>query len=92
MTSKTASLPSVRVDSELRQAAEEALRPGETLTSLIETAMRQTINSRRAQDEFIARGLLSANEAHERGRYHDASRVHAGLQQRLDARRKALGG
>jgi predicted transcriptional regulator len=87
---KPATFPSLRVDAELREAAENALREGETLTSLIETAVRETIHRRRAQDEFIARGLRSSEEAQRSGRYHAAPKVHAELQRRLDARRKKV--
>jgi len=87
---KTATFPSLRVEPELREAAESVLRDGETLTSLIETAMRETIQRRRLQDEFVARGLRSADEARRSGIYHDAAEVHAEMQGRLDARRKQL--
>lgn len=66
------------------------LREGETLTSLIETAMRETVHRRRAQDEFLARGLRSSEEARRTGIHHSAPKVHAELQQRLDARRKKV--
>jgi len=87
---KTATFPSLRVEPELREAAESVLRDGETLTSLIETAMRETIQRRRLQDEFVARGLRSADEARRSGIHHDAAEVHAEMQGRLDARRKQL--
>ena len=87
---KTATFPSLRVEPELREAAESVLREGETLTSLIETAMRETIQRRRAQDEFLARGLRSSEAAKRSGVYHPATAVHAELQVRLDARRKKV--
>jgi hypothetical protein len=87
---KTATFPSVRVDQQLRDAAEGVLRKGETLTSLLETAMRETIQRRQAQDEFVARGLRARDNARESGTYHVASEVHAELRQRLDARRKQV--
>lgn len=46
----------------------------------------------RAQEEFIARGLLSREDARRTGKYHRAATVHDELQQRLDARRKAVVG
>jgi hypothetical protein len=85
---KSATLPSLRVEPELREAAQSVLREGETLTSLIETAMRETIQRRRAQDEFLARGLRSKQDAQRTGAYYPASKVHAELQRRLDSRRK----
>jgi hypothetical protein len=87
---KTATLPSLRVEPDLREAAESVLRQGETLTSLIETAVRETIHKRRVQDEFIARGLRSSEDAKHTGIYHPASEVHAELQRRLEAKRKQL--
>lgn len=87
---KTASFPSLRVEPELRDAARSVLRDGETLTSLIETAVRETIERRRAQAEFIARGLRSRDDAERTGVYHSAESVHLEMQRRLDARRKAV--
>ena len=87
---KTTTFPSLRVDAELREAAESVLRQGETLTSLIETAVRETIHRRRVQDEFLARGLSSSEDAKCSGVYHAATAVHAQLQRRLDARRKRV--
>lgn len=87
---KTSSFPSLRVEPELREAAESVLRVGETLSSLIETSMRETIQRRRVQEEFIARGLRSRKDAERTGVYHSAESVHSELQQRLDARRKAV--
>ena len=87
---KTATLPSLRVEPQLRAAAESVLREGETLTSLIETAMRETIARRRTQDEFLARGLRAAQDAKQTGIYYTAEAVHDELAQRLDARRKQV--
>lgn len=87
---KTATFPSLRVDPELRDAAESVLHEGETLTGLIETAVREAIQRRRLRVEFLARGLRSAEEARHSGSYHDAAAVHDELQTRLDARRKQV--
>jgi len=87
---KTATFPSLRVEASLREAAESVLREGETLSSLIETAMRETIQRRRTQSEFLSRGLQSSADAKRTGIYHPAAEVHAELQQRLDARRKQV--
>ena len=87
---KTATFPSLRVDAELREAAESVLQEGETLSSLIETAVRETIQRRRVQAEFLARGLRSDKDAKRTGVYHPAAAVHAELQKRLDARRKKV--
>lgn len=87
---KTATFPSLRVEPELREAAESVLREGETLSSLIETAMRETIERRRVQAEFLARGLRAGEDAQRSGSWHPARAVHAELQRRLDSRRKKV--
>nr|WP_315238261.1 YlcI/YnfO family protein [uncultured Albidiferax sp.] len=87
---KTTSFPSVRVDAALREAAQQVLREGETLSSLMETAVRETIQRRVAQAEFLARGLQSSADAQRSGSYHAASDVHAEMQRRLDGRRKQV--
>jgi hypothetical protein len=87
---KTATFPSLRVEPELREAAESVLRDGETLTSMIETSVRETIQRRRVEEEFIARGLRARDEAKRTGVHHSAASVHSELQQRLDARRKSV--
>jgi len=87
---KTSSFPSLRVEPELREAAESVLHEGETLTSLIETSVRETIQRRRQQEEFIARGLRAREETQRTGITHAAEAVHSELQRRLDARRKSL--
>ena len=58
--------------------------------SVIETSVRETIERRRAQDEFIARGLRARADAERTGTLHSAESVHTELQRRLDARRKAV--
>jgi hypothetical protein len=87
---KTATFPSLRVEPALRDAAESVLREGETLTSLIETSVRETIQRRRLQHEFMARGLRAREEVQRTGVTHSAAAVHSELQRRLDARRKSV--
>ena len=89
-TMTSAALPFLRDNVELRESAESVLREGETLISLVETAVRDLIQRRRAQDEFIARGLRSAEEAQRTGVYHSAADVHDELQRRLDDRRRRV--
>jgi len=87
---KSSSFPSLRVEPELREAAESVLRDGETRTSLIETSVRETIQRRRDREEFMARGLRSRDDAQHTGVYHSAESVHSELQRRLDERRKLV--
>lgn len=60
---KTATLPSLRVEPELRDAAESVLQAGETLSSFVETAVREQVQLRRQREAFIARGLAALGEA-----------------------------
>ena len=72
---KTATMPALRVQPELRQAAEEMLRPGETLSAFVEDAVRRNVELRRTQQEFIARGLASRDAAKKSGVYFSAEEV-----------------
>jgi len=66
---KTATFPSLRVEPELREAAEDVLQEGESLSSFVEQSIRESIERRMAQREFIARGLRSRDEASRTGAY-----------------------
>ncbi len=72
---KTASIPSLRVNPELRHAAESVLQDGETLSSFVEQSLRSNIERRRFQQEFVARGLASRDEARRTGEYIPAENV-----------------
>ena len=80
---KTATFPSLRVEPELRDAAESVLQDGETLSGFIEASVRETIERRRTRAEFIARGMASREKAKRTGVYFAADRVHAELGQML---------
>ncbi len=64
---KTATLPPLRVEPELRQQALRELRGEETLSSFVEEAVREHVERRRLQREFLARGLASAKRAKRTG-------------------------
>lgn len=72
---KTASIPSLRVDPELRHAAESVLQNGESLSSFVEQSIRANIQQRRVRQEFITRGLASRDEARLTGEYFPAEDV-----------------
>jgi len=76
---KSATLPTLRVDPELRQAAKAVLRKGESLSSFMEQSLRDEVDRRRMQAGFIARGLASRDEARWAGEYYEADTVHAEL-------------
>lgn len=85
---KSASLPSLRVDPALREAAEAVLQEGETLSSFVEHSVRAQVNQRQQQEAFIERGLASRDSAKASDHYIDAKDVLAGLQSQLDKARK----
>ena len=74
------------------EAAEAVLQEGETLSGLIETAVRETVERRRTRAEFIARGLASRDEARRTGVYFSAESVHAELRTMLATARKRVHG
>lgn len=80
---KTAALPPIRVSPETRHQAESLLRDGESLSSFMTEALTQHIEHRQAQDEFIVRGLASAEEAAHTGVYVSAASVLRKLESRL---------
>ena len=87
---KTATLPSLRVDPQLRDAAQSVLNEGESLSAFMESAVRDSIERRRSRAEFVARGLASRDEARDSGVYFAADTVHAELASRLEQARAAL--
>lgn len=78
---KTATIPSLRVEPELRKAAESVLRDGETLSGFVEQSIRENIAHRRMQAEFIARGLAARDQAKSDNEYYSPEQ----LLQELDA-------
>ena len=85
---KTATIPSLRVEPDLRQAAENVLREGETLSNFMETSLRSEIQHRKIQQEFIARGLAAKDEAYQTGEYFSAEAVHEELLSMLNCAEK----
>ena len=52
---KTAVIPQVRVEAELRADLDSVLLPGETLTEFVEASVRRAVEYRRVQTDFAAR-------------------------------------
>lgn len=77
---KSSTIPSLRVEPELRKSAESVLREGETLSSFMKEALKEGIRRRKAQQEFIARGLAAKAEAERSGEYFPADEVLTELQ------------
>ena len=85
---KTATIPSVRVEPELRAEVESLLSEGETVSEFVEASVRATVLRRRNQAEFIARGLRSLDDARSTNDYVDADVIVQTLQRKLDLARK----
>lgn len=75
VTLKTANFPSLRVAPELREAAESVLESGESLSSFVAQSVTLQIRQRRAQRDFIERGLASRDAALQSGEYFSADDV-----------------
>ena len=87
---KTASIPSVRVEPEFRAEVEAVLAEGESLSEFVEASVRASVERRRVQAEFIARGLRSRDEARATQQYVDADTVVVELRRKLDSARARI--
>jgi Arc/MetJ-type ribon-helix-helix transcriptional regulator len=81
---KTASIPSVRVEPELRAEVEALLGDGETVSEFVEASVRAAVQRRRNQAEFMARGVRALDDARRTGEYVDADVLVQRLQGKLD--------
>ena len=84
---KTATIPSVRVAPAFRAEVVSVLAEGESLSEFVEASVRATVERRRAQAEFVARGLRSRDDALRTGEYILAEDALGKLQHKLDAAR-----
>ena len=82
-TAKTSTFPPLRVNEEVRSAAEAALVDGETLSGFVLEAIQYNIQRRAMQHEFVARGLAARDDARRTGKYVSAEAVLAGLDKTL---------
>ena len=83
---KTATIPALRVEPALREAAQSVLAADETLSSFVEESLRANIERRKYQQDFIARGLASRDEAKRTGEYYSAESVLAELDDILNGK------
>ena len=86
---KTSTIPPLRVNEEVRAAAEAALMEGETLSGFVLEAIQFNIQRRTMQQEFVARGLAARDAARRTGKYISADEVLAGLDKTLARSHKA---
>lgn len=80
---KTTSFPPLRVTPEFRQAAEQVLQEGESLSSFVEESIRENIVRRQLRGEFLARGLSAREQARQTGAYVSADAVLGRLEKML---------
>ena len=89
---KSALIPQVRVDPELRAELEAVLQQGETLSEFVLASVRSAMETRRVQQRFHERGQDSWEHYQRTGEAVPAQEVLSNLQAKLDLRRKQLGG
>ena len=88
---KSAGIPQVRVEPELRADLESVLHPGETLSEFVEATVRNAVAFRRVQTSFHARAHAASEDYHRTGVAVPVEAVLERLQSKLDAKRKKLG-
>jgi Arc/MetJ-type ribon-helix-helix transcriptional regulator len=88
---KSAVIPQVRVEPELRAELESVLQDGETLSEFVEASVRSAVEFRRVQTRFHERGEAAWQDYQRTGLSVPADEVLAKLQGKLDAKRKRLG-
>ena len=88
---KSAVIPQIRVEPELRAELESVLRQGETLTDFVEATVRNAIAFRRVQVAFHARALAASEAYHQTGVSVPVETMLGKLQFKLDAKRMKLG-
>lgn len=87
---KSAVIPQVRVEPELRAELESVLREGETLSEFVEASVRNAVAFRRVQTRFHERGQAAWERYQAGGESLSADEVLGKLQAKLDAKRKQL--
>ena len=86
---KTATIPPVRIDPSFRKDIEQSLEGGESLASLVETAVRNEVTRRRVHSEFLRRGITAINRTVAASDGIPADVVIAKLEAKLAAARSA---
>lgn len=89
---KNATLPPLRVSSDLCAAAESVLREGENLSGFVLEAVQLNIHQREALGAFIKRGLLARDEARTNRQYVSSDEMLSRLDASLARARTKAGG
>jgi hypothetical protein len=87
---KTAVIPQVRVEPELRAHLDAVLLPGETLTDFVEASVRRAIEFRRVQTDFASRCDASLAAFERTGKSFPSDAVLSKLEAKVAARVKQL--
>lgn len=87
---KTAVIPQIRVEPELRADLDSVLLPGETLTDFVEASVRTAVEFRRVQTDFAARCDASLAEFERTGISVPSDVVLSKLEAKVAARVKQL--
>lgn len=87
---KTATLPAIRVEPELREKIESVLDQGETLSSFMESTLRSAVEFRAVQNEFRARGKRSQERFDATGISYSTEEVIERLRAKTQRRREQL--
>ncbi len=82
---KNAILPQVRVPPELRREAEASLAAGESLSQLVEAAVRTEIRARALRADFMAQGMEAVLQYDRDAKAVDADEFVGRLERKLDA-------
>lgn len=89
---KTAILPQVRVEPQLRADLESVLREGETLSDFLEATVRSAVEHRQVEAEFAARADAAWARFQATGKAVPVEEVIAKMSDKLAARRLELAG
>ena len=89
---KSAAIPQVPVEPELRTELEAVLLPGETLSEVVDATVRSDVEFRRMQTRFHERGQAAWERYQSTDMSESADEVLAKLQAKLNAKRVQLGG
>ncbi|MDO5693461.1 MAG: YlcI/YnfO family protein [Pseudomonadota bacterium] len=87
---KSAVIPQVRVEPDLRHDLEAVLQDGETISGFVETAVRNAVAFRYVQSRFLARGDEALARYLKTGESRSVDEVLAKLQAKLETRRGQL--
>jgi hypothetical protein len=85
---KTATLPPLRVEPQLRKTMEHLLAPGETLSTFVEQSIRQSVERRLSDAAFAKKALASRADAQASGTYHSAAEVLRDLRSQVRTARR----